>query len=71
MARKRSKGRVKKWVQFNKSAVIYIVVIVIYTLIMLGIILALGGNMKGCSSGSLSSNEKESVNIETSMKSGS
>ena len=71
MAGKRNKGRVKKWMQFNKAAVVYIAVILIYTLIMLGIILVLGGDMKGCSSGSLSSDNKESVTVETSMKSGS
>lgn len=71
MAKKRNKGRVKKWMQFNKSAVVYIAIILIYTLIMLGVILVLGKNMNGCSSGSLSSDNRENVNIETTMKSGS
>lgn len=68
----RNKGRIKKWVQFNKAAVIWISCMIIYTLIMLGIIIGFGSDMKGCSSGSLSSSEnRENVEIETSMKSGS
>lgn len=67
-----NKGRIKKWIQFNKAAVIWILVIMIYTFIMLGIIFGLGSDMDGCSSGSLSSKQNgETVEIETSMKSGS
>ena len=64
----RNKGRIKKWIQFNKPAVIWMAIILVYTLIMLAIILGSGLNMKNCTSGSLSSKDGSNVNVETSMK---
>lgn len=68
MAR-RNKGRLKKWIQFNKAGVIWIAVVMIYTLIMLAIILGSGFDFKRCTTGSLTDTSKaDNVNIETSVK---
>ena len=54
-------NRIKKWMQYNKAAVIWIA--------MLGIIFGLGFDFKSCSSGSLTDTKNaDNVNIETSMK---
>lgn len=63
----RNKGRIKKWIQYNKPAVISLAVVFIYTAIMLGIIFGLGFDFKNCSSGSLSDVKNQEVEIETSM----
>ncbi|MDE7432025.1 MAG: hypothetical protein K2N34_08940 [Lachnospiraceae bacterium] len=63
----KNKGRIKKWVQYNKAAVISLAVVFIYTAIMLGIIFGLGFDFKNCSSGSLSDAKNQEVEIETSM----
>ena len=67
---KKNKGRIKKWIQFNKPAVTWMVIILVYTLIMLVVILGFGSSVTKCSSGSLST-KNNNVNIETSMKSAS
>lgn len=62
-------NRIKKWMQYNKAAVIWIAIILVYTLIMLGIIFGFGFDFKSCSSGSLTDTKNaDNVNIETSMK---
>lgn len=58
--------KLKKWMQFNKPAVIWIGIIIIYTMIMGGIIIFLGDDLDNCSSGSLTSNDSN-VQIETSI----
>ncbi len=65
---KRNKGRIKKWMQFNKPAVTWMAVILVYTIIMLAVIFGLGRNLSSCSSGTLSKNNNGDVNVETSMK---
>ena len=63
-------NRIKKWIQFNKAGVIWIAIILVYTMIMGGIILCFGSDLVGCSSGSLTGGSNSS-NIETSVGSGS
>lgn len=60
-------SRFKKWIQYNKGAAIMLGVTIGYTLIMLGIIYGLDGDLFSCASGSLSDSAKETVEIETTM----
>lgn len=53
---RRNKGRIKKWMLYNKAATIWISIILVYTLLMISVIFIFK-NDKGCSSGSLSSLE--------------
>lgn len=59
--------RFKKWIQYNKGMAIMLGITLGYTLIMLGIIYGLGGDLISCSSGSLSDASKETIEIETTM----
>lgn len=60
-------SRIKKWFEYNKGPVIMIGITIAYTLIMIGIIYGLGGDLFSCASGSLSETTQETVEIETSI----
>lgn len=59
--------RIKDWFVMNKGAAIMIGITIAYTLIMIGIIYGLGGDLFSCASGSLSDTTKETIEIETSI----
>ena len=59
--------RIKDWFAMNKGAAIMIGITIAYTLIMIGIIYGLGGDLFSCASGSLSDTTKETIEIETSI----
>ena len=61
--------RIKKYIKCHKNAVIYITILIVYTIIMLCIWLIGSNGMKSCSSGSLSSITNDNAGGETTAES--
>lgn len=62
--------RIKKYIKCNRNAVIYITILITYTIIMLCIWLIGSDGLKSCSSGSLSSimNDNAETTAESSAE---
>lgn len=61
--------KIKKYIKCNKNAVIYITILIVYTIIMLCIWLIGSDGMTSCSSGSLSSIMNDNTAGETTAES--
>lgn len=59
--------RIKKWMQYNKALMISLIVVLVYTLIMVGVIFGFGFHIGRCSSGSVTEVETTYQEIETTM----
>ena len=59
--------RIKKWIRYNKALTVSLIVVLVYSLIMVGIIFGLGFNVGKCSSGSVTEVETTYTEIETTM----